>query len=152
LRLENRFLEIKTYLDSFKSIFISIKDKVIIFYRNKNIVSNLNTFLNCYYYNSDLSKKEKEEVLNKFTSNTRNFSSDYIVSTSGLEKGFDYSNIRLVIYFELGYSFISFIQGLERGERDNNLSTSVLFYKSSDIKSNINDSEDTVLFNKYLNE
>ena len=152
LRLEDRFLEIKAYLDSFKSTFISIKDKVIIFCRNKNMVNDLSMFLNCCFYSSDLSEEDKEEVLEKFTSSTGNFFYDYIVSTSGLEEGFDYSNIRLVIYFELGHSFIGFIQGSGRGGRDNNLSTSVLFYRSSDLKSSIDDSEDTVLFNKYLNE
>jgi superfamily II DNA helicase RecQ len=151
-RLEDRFLEIKAYLDSSKSTFISIKDKVIIFCRNKNIVNDLSTFLDCCYYSSDLSEEEKEAVLEKFTTSTGNFFYDYIVSTSGLEEGFDYSNIRLVIYFELGHSFIGFIQGSGRGGRDNNLSRSVLFHKSSDLKSSIDDSEDTVLFNKYLNE
>ena len=109
LRLEDRFLEIKAYLDSFKSTFISIKDKVIIFCRNKNMVNDLSTFLNCCFYSSDLSEEDKEEVLEKFTSSIGNFFYDYIVSTSGLEEGFNYSNIRLVIYFKLGHSFISFI-------------------------------------------
>jgi superfamily II DNA or RNA helicase len=107
--LEDRFLEIKAYLDSFKSTFINIKDKVIIFCRNKNIVNDLSTFLDCCYYSFDLSKEEKEAVFEKFTTSIGNFFYNYIVSTSGLEEGFDYLNIRLVIYFKLGHSFIGFI-------------------------------------------
>ena len=68
--------------------------------------------MNYYYYSSDLFKVEKEEVIKKFTISISNLFYDYIVSTNGLEEGFDYSNIRLVIYFELGHSFINFIQGL----------------------------------------
>ena len=109
MRLEDRFLEIKAYLDSFKSTFISIKDKVIIFCYNKNIVNNLSMFLNCCFYSSDLSKEDKEEVLKKFISNIRNFFYNYIVSINRLKEGFNYLNICLVIYFKLGYSFISFI-------------------------------------------
>ena len=109
MRLEDRFLEIKAYLDSFKSTFISIKDKVIIFCYNKNIVNNLSMFLNCCFYSSDVSKEDKEEVLKKFISSIGNFFYNYIVSISGLEEGFNYSNICLVIYFELGHSFIGFI-------------------------------------------
>ena len=65
--------------------------------------------MNYCYYSSDLSKVEKEEVIKKFITNTSNLFYNYIISTSKLEEGFDYSNICLVIYFELDYSFINFI-------------------------------------------
>jgi hypothetical protein len=66
-------------------------------------------FLNYYYYSFNLFKEEKEAVFKKFTTNIDNFFYNYIVFTSGLKKGFNYLNICLVIYFKLGYSFISFI-------------------------------------------
>ena len=68
--------------------------------------------MNYYYYSSDLSKEEKEEVLKKFIININNFFYNYIISINKLEEGFNYSNIRLVIYFKLSHSFIRFIQGL----------------------------------------
>ena len=68
--------------------------------------------MNYCYYSSDLSEEEKEEVLEKFITSTSNSFYNYIISTSRLKEGFDYSNIRLIIYFELGHSFIRFIQGL----------------------------------------
>jgi hypothetical protein len=66
-------------------------------------------FLDYYYYSFNLSKEEKEVVLKKFITNISNFFYNYIISTSGLKKGFNYLNICLVIYFKLSYSFISFI-------------------------------------------
>jgi hypothetical protein len=66
-------------------------------------------FLDYYYYSSNLFKEEKEAVLKKFITSIGNFFYNYIISTSGLEEGFNYLNICLIIYFKLGYSFISFI-------------------------------------------
>ena len=68
--------------------------------------------MNYYYYNSNLSKIEKKEVIKKFIISINNLFYNYIISTNKLEEGFNYSNIHLVIYFELGYNFINFIQGL----------------------------------------
>jgi len=75
-----------------------------------------------------------------------------LVSTSALEEGFDYPSIRAVIYLNLPYSFIGFLQGSGRGGRDSRESIAIIFYNPRDRLENPSDSLDKSYSRKYLRE
>ena len=156
---EERVLEIKEYINNFQSTeFLSTKDKVLIFCPSINNIELVASILNCSKYYSSLSKEEKELTL----SNYLNSSEDYyntLVTSSSLEEGFNYSSIRLVIYKDIAYSFLGFLQGSSRGGRDNKPSSSVFFYNSKDFRlSSLEPSSlnllisNKALVNQYLQE
>ena len=70
-------------------------------------------------------------MLNQFITNQEDFYK-VLVSSSSLEEGIDYPCIRFVVYVDLAYSFIGFLQGSGRGGRDNKESTSMFFYLKQD--------------------
>ena len=155
---EERILEIRDYIEDFiVQEFLTKEDKILIFCPTINNVKLIASTLNYSQFTSDLSPNQKEETLNAFRSNNNKFYK-VLVSTSALEEGFDYSFIRLVIYKDIGYSFIGFLQGSSRGGRDLKPSTSMFFYNAKD--SNLNSSvisslnpntiEDKHLIYRYL--
>jgi superfamily II DNA/RNA helicase len=88
--------------------FISIKDKVLIFCPLVLDVELVASILDYLYYILSLVEDLKGSTLNIFLTCFSN--SNYIlVSTSTLEEGIDYPNIRLVVYKDIAYSFISFL-------------------------------------------
>ena len=150
---EDKILEIQEYIEDFKvNNFLTIKDKIIIFCSSIKNIELVATILNCNKYHSNLSKEEKENNLNNFFNNSSEFYK-IIVSSTALEEGLDYSSIRLVIYKDIAYSFIGFLQGSSRGGRDNLGSTSIFFHSSHHYQlSNCNNIEDKLYINKYLEE
>ena len=62
----------------------------------------------CPIYYSSLEKNKKEEVLSNFLSKNDAYNK-VLVSSSGLEEGLDYPSIRLVVYKDFSYSFLSFL-------------------------------------------
>ena len=66
-----------------------------------NTAKKLSEYLRCSYYASNV--EDKEKVLESFISLDL-----VIVATSALGEGFDYSSIRVVIYYLSSFSFIDF--------------------------------------------
>jgi superfamily II DNA helicase RecQ len=95
------------------------------------LIANILDYL---YYILSLAKDLKGSTLNIFLTYFSD-SNCILVSTSALEEGIDYSNIRLVVYKDIAYSFISFLQGLSRGGYNNRASISIFFYNSSKLVS-----------------
>ena len=62
----------------------------------------------CLIYYSSLKKNKKEEVLSNFL-NKDNAYNKILVSPSALEEGLNYLSIRLVVYKDFSYSFLSFL-------------------------------------------
>jgi hypothetical protein len=93
----------------------------------------VSTYLNCSFFYSSLSKEDKEKTINGFLSSFEDYYS-ILISTSSLQEGFDYSFIRLVVYKDIAYSFLGFLQGSSRGGRDNRPSTSIFFYNSGNSR------------------
>ena len=80
---------------------MSISDSI----NNIDLIAN---YLNYSRYYSKLNNKDKDLNLNSFL----NSKEDYfkiLVSSSSLEEDFNYSFIRLVIYKNITYFFISFL-------------------------------------------
>ena len=156
---EDRINEIFVYINSFKiNHFLTSQDKILIFCPSQNNVDLVASILNCSFYYSSLSNENKSTTLNNFLNSKEDYYS-ILVTTSALEEGFDYSFIRLVIYKDLAYSFLGFLQGSSRGGRDNNNSTSMFFYNSKDSRlsqSNFANlsllEQDKYLVNNYLLE
>jgi superfamily II DNA helicase RecQ len=156
---EERVLEIQEYINSFKvKEFLSLEDKIIIFCPSIKDIDLVATTLNCSKYYSSLSKEDKESTLNNFFNSKDKFFS-ILATSSSLEEGLDYSSIRLVVYKDIAYSFLGFLQGSSRSGRDNKPSTSIFFYNSSSLNKNISTSrtlslleQDKLLVNKYLLE
>ena len=95
-----RFEEVlKTLIDLI--IDFEISDRIIIFVINTNTARKLSEYLDCKYYTSNVENKEK--IIDSFI-----FFDRIIVATSALEEGFDYSSIRVVIYYISSFSFIDF--------------------------------------------
>jgi hypothetical protein len=91
------------------------------------------TYLNYSFFYSSLSKENKEKIINGFLLSFK----DYyfiLINTSNLQKDFNYSFIKLVIYKNITYSFLSFLQGSSRGRKDNRLNTFIFFYNFKDFK------------------
>ena len=132
---EQRVFEIKSYIDSFITReFISTKDKVLVFCPSVLDAELVASILDYSYYTSSLAEDLKGSTLNTFLTCFGD-SNRILVSTSALEEGIDYPNIRLVVYKDMAYSFIGFLQGSSRGGRDNRASTSVFFCDSSKLAS-----------------
>jgi superfamily II DNA helicase RecQ len=158
---EERVLEIKEYIESFKTKeFLSLEDKILIFCPSIQNIELVASILNCSYYNSSLSIEDKNNTLNSFLNSKEDYYNT-LVTSSSLEEGFDYSFIRLVIYKDKAYSFLGFLQGSSRGGRDNRPSTSIFFYNpninlNTSSTSNTNSisllEQDKLLINKYLLE
>ena len=157
---EDRIQELKEYIKDFQiKEFLTNKDKVLIFCPTINNINLVADTLNCSRYSSDLSIKEKEETLKNFYTSDKDYFK-ILVCSSGLEEGFDYPYIRLVIYKDLAYSFLGFLQGSSRAGRDNQPCTSMFFYNNKDyrlfnISSIITNNllkEDKGLIINYLNE
>ena len=156
---EERILEIQDYIEDFKAKeFLTSKDKILIFCPSIANIDKVASILNYNKYYSSLSKEEKESTLNSFFNSTEAYH-QVLVTSSALEEGIDYSSIRLVIYKDIAYSFIGFLQGSSRAGRDNLQATSMFFYSSKDIEldsSNTlslnNIKEDKYLINIYLKE
>jgi hypothetical protein len=75
-----------------------------------------------------------------------------LVSSSTLEERLDYSSIRLVMYKDFLYSFLSFLQGSSRGRRDGNKFTSMFFYSKGKEEDRASNSLDYSTLRKYLRE
>ena len=101
IKEENERFEkvLKTLIDLI--IDFEISDQIIIFVINTNMARKLSEYLNCKYYISNVENKEK--IIDSFI-----FFDRIIVATSALEEGFDYSFIRVVIYYISSFSFIDF--------------------------------------------
>jgi superfamily II DNA helicase RecQ len=96
-------------------------------------VELVSTYLNCSFFYSSLSKENKEKTINNFISSFKDYYS-ILINTSSLQEGFDYSFIRLIVYKDITYSFLGFLQGSNQGGRDNRPSISIFFYNSKDIR------------------
>src|ERR1039457_6760916 len=106
---EERVLEIEEYINSFKvKEFLTLEDKIIIFYPNIKDINLVVITLNCSKYYSSLSKEDKESTLNNFFNSKDKFFS-ILATSSSLEEGLDYSSIRLVVYKDIAYSFLGFL-------------------------------------------
>ena len=105
----------------------------------------------CPIYYSSLEKNKKEEVLSNFLSKNDAYNK-VLVSSSALEEGLDYPSIRLVVYKDFSYSFLSFLQGSSRGGRDGRKSTSLFFYNKREEEERDSDSLDKSTLQKYLRE
>ena len=131
---EKQLEEITLFISNFQSKeFLTKEDKILIFCSSEEEVELVSTYLNCSFFYSSLSKEIKEEIINNFVSSFEDYYS-ILVSTSSLQEGFDYSFIRLVIYKDIAYSFLGFLQGSSRGGRDNRPSTSIFFYNSNNTR------------------
>ena len=129
---EKRLEEIALFISNFQSQeFLTKEDKILIFCPSETEVDLVSTYLNCSFFKASLSKEDKEKTINNYHSSFEDYYS-ILVSTSSLQEGFDYSFIRLVVYKDIAYSFLGFLQGSSRGGRDNRLSTSMFFYDSTD--------------------
>ena len=73
-----------------------------------------------------------------------------LVTSSALEEGLDYLNIRLIIYKDIAYSFIGFLQGSSQGGRDSQLSTSMFFYNSTRLESSNTSTTSSLAIDKSL--
>lgn len=117
-KVEDRIREVSDYITSFQvSDFSSSKDKILIFCPSIKVVDLVADSLNCRRFYSTLLDVDKESTIREFSTTFDSFNS-VLASTSSLEEGFDYSSIRLVIYFEASYSFLGFLQGSSRAGRD----------------------------------
>jgi len=135
-REEDRIQEIQEYIHSFKAKeFLSLEDKIIIFCPTIKDIELVASSLNCSKYYSSLSIEEKDQSLAGFFYSQEDYYS-ILVSSSGLEEGLDHPSIRLVIYKDIAYSFLGFLQGSSRGGRDNQASTSMFFYNLSKVEQN----------------
>ena len=131
---EERIVEIKDYINRFQSKeFLTKDDKVLIFYPSTSNIKLVANTLNCSRYYALLSNEVKEKTLSSFRISRDPYYS-ILVTSSSLEEGFDYSFIRLVVYKDLAYSFLSFLLGSSRGGRDNTPYISIFFYNSKDSK------------------
>ena len=131
---KERIVEIFNYISNFQSKeFLTKEDKIIVFCPSEENVNLVADFFNYSRFYSSLSKEEKTKTLNEFLTSKDTYYS-ILVSTSALQEGFDYSFIRLVVYKDIAYSFIGFLQGSSRGGRDNRPSTSIFFYNSRDSR------------------
>ena len=131
---EARIYKIKDYINRFQSTeFLTKDDKVLIFCPSTSNIELVANSLNCSRYYASLSNEDKEETLSNFRISQDPYYS-ILVTSSSLEEGFDYSFIRLVVYKDLAYSFLGFLQGSSRGGRDNKPSTSIFFYNSRDSR------------------
>lgn len=131
---EKQLEEIALFISNFQSKeFLTKEDKILIFCSSEIEVELVSTYLNCSFFYSSLSKEIKEETINNFVSSFEDYYS-ILVSTSSLQEGFDYSFIRLVVYKDIAYSFLGFLQGSSRGGRDNRPSTSIFFYNPNNAR------------------
>ena len=145
---EERIKEIKQYISDFRAKeYLTKDDKVLIFCPNKNNIELVASTLNCSRYYSELSKEEKTEILNNFLTSKEDYYNT-LISSSALEEGFDYSSIRLVVYKDLAYSFLGFLQGSSRGGRDNQPSSCIFFYNSKDSRLASSSTSNTSLLDK----
>ena len=129
---QDNVLQIRDYIEEFKvNSFVSAKDKILIFCPSIKSIDLVSNTLNCSKYYASLSTEVKEETLNKFFTSNESYYK-VLVASSALEEGLDYSSIRLVIYKDIAYSFIGFLQGSSRAGRDCLESTSTFFYNAKD--------------------
>jgi superfamily II DNA helicase RecQ len=91
------------------------------------------TYLNCFFFYSSLSKENKNKTINGFLLSFEDYCF-ILINTSSLQEGFNYSFIRLLVYKDIAYSFLGFLQGSSRGRRDNRPNTSIFFYNSKDFR------------------
>jgi superfamily II DNA helicase RecQ len=125
---EDKIREIQEYINKTRTKeFTSSLDKILIFCPSLSNIKLVASTLNCCYFDSSLELKEKQLVLANFQTKTSSYYS-ILVTSSSLEEGFNYSSIRLVIYKDIAYSFLGFLQGSSRGGRDNKPSISMFFY------------------------
>lgn len=146
---EEQILEVVSYINSFRSSMSSSSDKILIFCPTILSIGEFSVALNCTSYHSTL--EGKEEVLNAFVNNG-GYENSLLVSTIGLAEGLDYPSIRLVVFVDFTYSFLSFLQGSGRGGRDCSKSTSMFFYTRGAEKLNKDDSMDKAFMKTYLRE
>ena len=145
--------EIQEYISSFRAKeFLTSEDKVLVFCPSKASIELIAKTLNCSRYHTSLSIEEKASTLRSFTSSKEEYYT-ILATSSSLQEGFDYSSIRLVVYIDLAYSFLGFLQGSSRGGRDLRPSTSMFFYSSNSslFTSSTSNSSSTLLeHDKYL--
>jgi hypothetical protein len=149
LSKEGQLEEVRSYVDSYRTKLSSYKDKILIICPTIPSIIELGEAIGCPVYYAAL--ENKEEVLNRFLT-TNNFYNIVLVSSSALEEGLDYPHIRLVVYKDFAYSFLSFLQGSGRGGRDGNKSVSMFFHYKGEEEERENDSLDKSTLRKYLKE
>jgi hypothetical protein len=148
---EGQLEEVRSYIESYKLKLSSLEDKILIFCPTIPSIIELGEALMCPTYYSSLEKNKKEEVLRDFLSKNDPYNK-VLVSSSALEEGLDYPSIRLVVYKDFSYSFLSFLQGSSRGGRDGRKSTSLFFYNKREEEERASDSLDKSTLRKYLRE
>ncbi len=147
-----QFLEIKNYIEDFTALFSNKDDKILIFCPSVDKIKKLSQFLNCASYYSQLDNKEN--MLKEFFINKDKYYKT-LVSSTALEEGIDYANIRLVVYIDHIYSFLGFLQGTSRAGRDNKEATGIFFYQPdsyTNLDSNITLNIDQIYIQRFITE
>lgn len=117
---ESHFSELQSTLISFIKTF-SAQDRVLIYIMSKASAERLRTFFNCVIYHSD--STHKFETLLDFIADKEII----LVTTSVLSVEFDYSSVRLVVYFLSSFFLIDFVQESDRADRDSINAVSLTF-------------------------
>src|SRR5258706_5427655 len=144
-----QILEVQEYIEKFQNSLQGLYEKILIFCPTINSILTLNKVIPSLVYYSNLENKDK--VLEQFQA-SQVIESQILISSSSLEEGFDYPNIKLVVYIDFCYSFLGFLQGSSRGGRDNQESISFFFYKKQEVIDQELDSQDKAIFRRYLRE
>ncbi len=131
---KNKIQQISNYIFDFqRKKFLTKDDKILVFCPSEANTILVANSLNCSRFYSSLSNKNKSNTLKRFLTSKDPYYS-ILACTSALQEGFDYSSIRLVVYKDIAYSFLGFLQGSSRGGRDNRPSKSIFFYNSSNSR------------------
>lgn len=149
LSKEDHVEEVRSYVESYRLKLRGLSDKILIFCPTISSIVEMGDAIGCPVYYSSL--KGKEEVLQDFLQEDSLYSR-VLVSSSALEEGLDYSSIRLVVYKDSSYSFLSFLQGSGRGGRDGKKSTSMFFHSKGEEEDRASDSLGRSTLRKYLRE
>lgn len=106
LSKEGYIEEVRAYVKAYKCELRGLGNKILIFCPTVTSIVEIGKALRCPIYYSSLERKE--EVLQGFLEGDSLYTR-VLVSSSALEEGLDYPSVRLVIYKDLTYLFLSFL-------------------------------------------
>lgn len=110
-------------------MFDQTRDKIIIYVRTRGEAGELASILQCDLYTAGSgTSAEKQQRLDRWT---RDASSPYIVATTALAEGFDYSHVRFVLNVNEPESLIIFAQESGRARRDGKKAYSLVMLPST---------------------
>ncbi|OBT70933.1 hypothetical protein VF21_10102 [Pseudogymnoascus sp. 05NY08] len=136
---EEHIEEVRAYVEAYKRELRGLGDKILIFCPTVPSIVEMGEALGCPVYHSSL--EGKEDVLQGFLKGDSLYTR-VLVSSSALEEGLDYPSVRLVVYKDFAYLFLSFLQGSGRGGRDGRKSSSVFFHSKDEEEDRASDSLD----------